>query len=262
MTLCPDPVPSGPSGHEAKQTCHEPDGHDTHIHSIIIYSAEITPFKIHASSQSMKQVNKLLHQLSYLSPYKNKALNNSDEAAGVELSSRSGGPSRSTAAQELVSLRLNRQAPGSHTAAQNGSSRVHDYDQHPLEAADSQGATPTATADSNFTDTPAAHGTNHSLDSVDDRLLQQLLNQAWLEEAPSSARLVLSLCWEVALTQQQQQHHVLDIVRLVVAATSWQAACTHCQDTLLLRCVPHVVGRSGLVDPTSHSGNRSASHNR
>lgn len=202
----------------------------------------------------MKQVNKLLHQLSYLSPYKNKVSKNSGEAAGVELSSR-----RTKASHELQSLSLNRQqTEGSHTSAQNGSSRVLDYDQHPLEAADSQGATPTApaTADS-FTDTPAVHGTNHSLQSIDDCVLQQLLNQAWLADAPSSARLVLSLCWEVAnsLTQQQQQQqHVLDIVRLVVGATSWQAACTHCQDTLLLRCVPHIVGRSGLVDPSRHSG--------
>lgn len=211
----------------------------------------------------MKQVNKLLHQLSYLSPYKTKVSKNSGEAAGVELSSRSSAP---RSAQELQSLRLNRQTEGSHTAAQNGSSRVFGHDQHPLEAADSQGASPTATADSNsFTDTPAAHGTNHSHNSIDDCLLQQLLNQAWLAEAPSSARLVLSLCWEVAnsLTQQQQQQqHVLGIVRLVVAATSWQAACTHCQDTLLLRCVPHIVGRSGLVDPSRRSGNRSAVHNR
>jgi hypothetical protein len=52
------------------------------------------------------------------------------------------------------------------------------------------------------------------------------VHPGWALSAPSTARLVLSVCREVA--EQQQQEALL-------AAGSWQAACEQCRQQLLLR---------------------------
>lgn len=192
-----------------------------------------------------KQLNKIVGKLSYGTKNNNRS---EGHAAGVELAVR---PTvvRGTELQSISARANGHSSDGnvgaSHTYVSDG------YVGHPLEAAigplPAQSACPAVTAAEQ--DSLHAHSVTAQLSDQErsdaessiilaiDQLLQQLLSQDWVSQCPSGARLVLSLCYELAAVSSPQQQHDSGILQLLATSSSWQAACAHCQDTFLLRCV-------------------------
>jgi hypothetical protein len=196
-----------------------------------------------------KQLNNIVVQLS---PYGSRKSRSDGDAAGVELAVR---PAvvRGTELQSISSRANEHSSDGS-----TGASHTHvddGYVDHPLEAASeplpAQPARPAVTAAEQGT--LHAHSATAQLSDQErsddgisntqsvDELLEQLLSLEWISQCPSGARLMLSLCYELAAVSSPQQQHASGILQLLVTSSSWQAACAHCKDALLLRCV---VGRA------------------
>jgi isochorismate synthase EntC len=67
-------------------------------------------------------------------------------------------------------------------------------------------------------------------------LLSLLSSKQWLRQSCSSTRLVLSTLVETAAVNSTQQQHVLQQLQRVADSVSWEAACSHCMDALVIRC--------------------------
>ena len=67
-------------------------------------------------------------------------------------------------------------------------------------------------------------------------LLSRLSSKQWLLQSCSSTRLVLSTLLEVAAVNSPQQQHVQQQLQRVADSVSWEAACSHCMDALVIRC--------------------------
>lgn len=214
-----------------------------------------------------KQINNVLGHLSPIT-YGSKKKKRSDDpgSSGLELSVR---PAVDRPGTELRSLsRASEHTAVLETAADRrlGTS---EHVQHPLqngtgrlEPLSGQSAQ-TATADSNsqqehpkaqHASSQASSDAEESVKDALDSLLQQVLSIPWISQAPDAARLVLSLCCELAassLQDEQSQEQLVNTLELVAAASSWQAACALCKHMLVLRYGSADVAAVGSCRETS-----------
>jgi hypothetical protein len=219
-----------------------------------------------------KQVNNLLGQLSpYRIHYHKRNGSEGADDAGLELSVRQATP----AATELKPV-IGRASHAAATARPviAGETSTNVYADHPLEAASRhETAQPAdqapAAADfvSSNTTTHTSHdhaatrqGSTSSGSGSADTLLTCLLSQQWYQELaaqPISARLVLSMIWQLAADSSlQQQQLLLAKLRKIVDVGTWQEAFGICKDALVLRCVGGgVCASTGLIQCTLDSSN-------
>jgi hypothetical protein len=195
-----------------------------------------------------QQLNRIF---GHISPYGStrKNIESDVHAAGVELAVR---PAVKGTELQSISARANGHTSNDGTAGTSHTYVDDGYVGHPLKAASeplpAQPDRPvivTAAKDTlhahgvtgQLSDQERSHDGSSNIKAVD-QLLEQLLSQAsWISQCPSGARLVLSLCFELAAASSPQQQHARGILQLLVTSSSWQVACAHCKDTLLLRCV-------------------------
>jgi hypothetical protein len=151
-----------------------------------------------------------MHLLNYFRK-KSESRDESEASGGVELSVR-----QPKSGQELKALP---QSASKTTAKKPASKRTSNESSGPLEARGSSALPATAAGSL----APAV-------------LLSRLSSKQWLLQSCSSTRLVLSTLLEVAAVNSPQQQHVQQQLQRVADSVSWEAACSHCMDALVIRC--------------------------
>jgi hypothetical protein len=159
-----------------------------------------------------------MHLLSYFRR-KSESRDDSETAGGVELSVRQPRPGQELKALPQSASKTTARKTARRPDHRHDSKRTSNGSSGPLEAQGSSALPATAAG---------------SL--APEALLSRLSSKQWLRQSCSSTRLVLSTLLETAAVYSLQQQHVLQQLQRVVDSVSWEAACLHCMDALVIRC--------------------------